>query len=1307
MITDLRSYAALGTDDLPRLLARDSTGKVYLDSGPLVTALAGDVGTGASMIPFRPNASPQSWMYIASSGDYQKVSAPDSGNDTVVQKVGIAEPSGVVDAAPLAQRFLKIVPPTSGVAWATGGTASGLTTSDRSSDTIGSVFPDPASGLRWSIQVSPSVAYQRGEVIQLQIPFAPAVTSIIEDVIPPLDGSFSILNIRYDSGSTGSCVVVPGGLAGVSAPGSIYADQVLSTLRRGALVTLGSETCFVSGTARGPDGQLAFFTSTTVPHDSGELITGVPAIVVGNCPGPPAGTATGDPGGVNSFAVATGTGTLTMGSIGGAQGTVVAHPFTYLNGWGPNGHVGDYEHGVNQGHYWGLDSGSTNQYGTPDAACDGDQTTSALMYCQHQHHYFGCLWVFTVGSAPPGPLYLNILSEVPANGQAGWIVTLRDAGIWYSLDSGTTWTLVYQTAGPRGKQWDSIALPAGQDLNQVQVMAFADAHDDMVHYVYEINATQTTTSQLLLAVGSFRPDDYIHFSVKLSDPTQLTDLTLKIDVGDGSFQSDYYYYTADASLIVEQAGGSLNTSGLANAVAEQLIINEGSASAGVQVPASVSAGANQWSEVWFPISALQRIGGDQTKTLANARGVQFSITVAASITCAISSLLVAGGGQPDVGDDGAAYQYRVVPRSSTTGAKGNASPTMRHGVWPRRQPVQLVLPSAAYDSQIDTWDIERYGGTILSWRWIGSCPASAGYFTDDYFDDAASAGDEMETDNFEPWPSIGNPFSVTSATGSITVEGPWVTVTYAGTWPAEIARWLPGTLIQIGGQTAYTLRNRPVSLSSTSYLFELEENAGYIAAATAFTVNEPVVGRQMLPSLWGPNAQGDVFAVEDPLQPGRVRFSKHNQPDSAPDKNSLELTSPSEPLIGGEVIKGVSYVSSSARWWGLYPSSQPGQVYDAIEQNIGRALVAPRGICTDGLRMYFWVKDGIVATGGGGAESLTDEDLFPLFPREGVAGMNVVRNGVTFYAPDYSRAGFFRLAVANKYLYADYPDSSGTPRTLVCDLTNKAWVSDSYANQMTVHYATEQQAGTLGSGSPTLYGQVYMGDVAGNVYVQKDLVNDGGVPISCTLGTFEWDGGQERNGRLWYDYYLDADPKAAITATPVFLGVGVATPTTVASSPTRTLTRVDVGEGSIERFLGLQLNWTEDFNSQTLPTILYQWIGFALPDGVSAWRTQFLTHGLEGYQHISRIQAAWASTQPVTLAITAYDGTSPQTITLPSTSGVLHKQLLSVTFNKGQLYKYSATSTAPFQLDLANWIIFVGQWGRTGKYVSYRLGDRV
>src|SRR5262249_30539593 len=140
-----------------------------------------------------------------------------------------------------------------------------------------------------------------------------------------------------------------------------------------------------------------------------------------------------------------------------------------------------------QGFGFGL-NGPASAYSNPGNAFDGDESTAATVVCLHSHTYFGCVWSFSFSGSVTEGISLNVLSEVPGPGGFGIAPTswLRSAGIWYSLDGGTNWTQVYNT-NTRSKQWDTIPLPSTQNINNVQVMAFTDAHDDMAHSVFEIN----------------------------------------------------------------------------------------------------------------------------------------------------------------------------------------------------------------------------------------------------------------------------------------------------------------------------------------------------------------------------------------------------------------------------------------------------------------------------------------------------------------------------------------------------------------------------------------------------------------------------------------------------------------------------------------------------------------------------------------------------------------------------------------------------------------------------------------------------
>jgi hypothetical protein len=196
--------------------------------------------------------------------------------------------------------------------------------------------------------------------------------------------------------------------------------------------------------------------------------------------------------GASKWGITAPTTTLTVGVPGGGGGiTNNITPVLQLNGWAPGAHVGSYEGGNSEGFFFGVDlSHTTLAYSNPQNAIDGDDTTFASCFSQTTQKFFGAVWGFTDVSLLNG-LTLNVLSEVPVTGTDGLIVSLRSAGIWYTLDGGGTWTQVYNQAS-RSKQWDSIPLPDLQDLTQVKVMAFTDCHAAMYHKVYEIGITGVT-----------------------------------------------------------------------------------------------------------------------------------------------------------------------------------------------------------------------------------------------------------------------------------------------------------------------------------------------------------------------------------------------------------------------------------------------------------------------------------------------------------------------------------------------------------------------------------------------------------------------------------------------------------------------------------------------------------------------------------------------------------------------------------------------------------------------------------------------
>ena len=793
--------------------------------------------------------------------------------------------------------------------------------------------------------------------------------------------------------------------------------------------------------------------------------------------------------------------------------------------------------------------------------------------------------------------------------------------------------------------------------------------------------TQTLSTnpftQVLGSLGTPQTSDYLHISLAASTPANITAFELDFDIGDGTFNQNVLSYSVPAASI-----------------------------------ASNFSGASQFSEIVIPISSLVRsVGNNPDQTLAQCTKVRIKVTLTATVSIYFGSLWVGGGGQLDIGTTGAPYAYRVRPRSTITGAVGNPSPETRYGVLPSRQPVILSLPSAAYDSQIDTWDIERMGGTVTTFRRVGSAPSTATTFTDNSSDVSALAGELLSFDNFEPWPSVDVPWTATVGVGgitSITAYGTALVVLGApNSFLTTTMRWLPGTLITLDGQTAYTLWDRPTPVAG-GVLFRTIENMGAPTVTTVF-VSEPIVANQNLPYAWGPDANGVIFAAGDPLRPGALYSSTQFSPDATPN-NIYDLTPPSEPLLGGEIIDGLSFVASSKRWWQLQAAFNTPQRWNPVEVPAGRGLAAPWGHCTDGKLIYFWASDGIYSMIPGlPALSMTDTDVGNAFPHGSVPGQNITYNGQTLYAPAYRYAARFRLSIINSTLKAHYYDSEAQPHTLILDMTldsegkpRMAWSVDVYADPIGVSYQPEQPRGTLLS-TTQAYSQGYLADSAGKVYIEADAANDNGVAISCILSTPEWDGGDARVPKQFLDAFLDCIPVGVITITPLSGGTPVGVAATVGPNVARQLSINALGnlaQGfAVNNFLGLMMQWTDNFSVQSAPTTILEWTEEAViqPILVRSWQSVPTSHGLQGYHFIYRIRFAYLSFGAVTLTITAFDGPSPQPITLPNTNGLYQKVEFVPTFNKGMLFTYQGTSALPWAPIIEDCEVLVGAWSRTGQ----------
>ncbi len=493
-------------------------------------------------------------------------------------------------------------------------------------------------------------------------------------------------------------------------------------------------------------------------------------------------------------------------------------------------------------------------------------------------------------------------------------------------------------------------------------------------------------------------------------------------------------------------------------------------------------------------------------------GIQILINkTAGTVEVQFANLIVVGQYGPTVLSDELddVWYYTYFSGAPLTGAESNPSPVMRTGLAPAAQGVVLTaVPST--DSQVNTINWYRQGGSLASPVFVGSGPNSTQPFVDDLDDVTVENNQQLEFDNFEPFPSIDLPREGTCSTNGFNV-----------TWESGDKfniRWLPGTLITING-TVYDLYTRPTSTTALQVL----QNAG-IQDNVRFQIQEPILAAQPMRSMWGPTDNvGYAFACGDPLRPGTLYYCKGNNLDAAPDTNQIEVTSPSEPLMNGAYVGGIGLVMSTERGWLAYPNffsalatvtGVQGSAFTMVLTISDRGLFAKKGIASDGTDVFFIGKDGIyIAPGGSGSKSITDEDLFNLFPHEVTPGIfsvpkNIVLGGFTIYAPDFTNPDAMALSWSNGYVYFDYEDVNGNPRTLVYDIYAGGWVIDIYQFVATYHVQEEgPQVGTL------------VGCTDGSI---RPLTETGVEVATSTLLLPAFNAGDTRAQKRWGDIYLEA-----------------------------------------------------------------------------------------------------------------------------------------------------------------------------------------
>lgn len=693
-----------------------------------------------------------------------------------------------------------------------------------------------------------------------------------------------------------------------------------------------------------------------------------------------------------------------------------------------------------------------------------------------------------------------------------------------------------------------------------------------------------------------QPDDVLNLHVQVDAPGSVTELKLFLDVDSATndFTRNYYYHAIRPSDLTPALANTLTTLAAQQRILQRQQIDvirsrrllqiEGENPNGflpddllldpVPDPFETIPGDSQWTIIQIKVSDLlqSRVGADASRTLKNVAKLRIAANVTGAITLKMDAWWLGGTYGPDSQSTPLIYRYRY--RNRETGEPSSWSPPTRFGIDADRERVVLT-PTVSSDAQVNLIDWIRKGGTLVNYHYVGTQP-NAGTFNDDFPDSVVqelpvvlakggqgsdTQGELADLSSFQPFPVIDAPRS-----GTCGVKGTEVTWATGDTFNTS---WVRGNQIIINN-VPYTLHASPTSTTRLS----LEEDAGS-QTGVAFNLPDPVKQGQYLNAYWYWNGDDNYGPTIFGVREGTLYWTNPNQPGLAKQVNQIEVTGGSETLMAGGVYDGHNFICSSERMYEIRPTAE-GFFVEEVANSIG---LYARWAVYFGPLIYFLGRDGRIYASEGGQPVEVSQDLGPLLPHDGQAGMTV--NGIL--PPDFTQGDKLRFSLADGLLYFDFQDTGGGLATLILDTKAEGWFYDSYTPNVLFHYAEEGRGvhATLACGAD---GKLYQ--VSGTA--------DGATAISAQVRTPSIDLGDARAQKLFGDILLDFDAdNATLTVTPGFNNHAATLTAATPTNASRGQTVIDLasGAGQLARNIDLDVAWS----STTATPKLYAWSPSYLP----------------------------------------------------------------------------------------------------------------
>jgi len=431
-----------------------------------------------------------------------------------------------------------------------------------------------------------------------------------------------------------------------------------------------------------------------------------------------------------------------------------------------------------------------------------------------------------------------------------------------------------------------------------------------------------------------------------------------------------------------------------------------------------------------------------------------------------------------------------------------------------------------------------------------------------------------------------------------------------------------------------------------------------------------------LPYIWGPTDER-VLGCGDHDRPECVYFSKRGNADEWPPQNFIEVSAPGTPIQNGCVFNTRTFAFSRERMYELIPNLIQGVTFTPYQTPCARGLISPNGLAVADA-IYFVAKDGVYRTVGSREQSLTENDIQPLFPTQDAPGRDT--NG--YEAVDMTAVEDLRLTYHNREIRFTYKGAtSGVRQTLIYDIERNRWRAADYTPDAVTFYSEESTVSSL-----------LIGGTDGGLY-QTAAGTDNGSDIAMSMRTGSHDMGVPLNLKEYGNVIFDLDPGGATNGLPItitpYINGEVASDAAITVTGTGRqqvpLTLSDVFAFNME----FEITWTK---TGTINPILFQYdiLWRPEPASVKHWEIRETSYGLPGYHHVRDAYIAIRSSAPVTLTYT-FDGTV-QTYTIASTGGLRRKVFLPFDSNKAKVDKWSFDSDTQFRLYIEDCEVRVKPW---------------